>query len=312
MEHYVTLFDRFFLPQALALHASMERHCAPYHLWMICVDEDAFLILQKFDLPNSTALNLTNIETASLKEVKSGRTRGEYCWTLTPFAPRFVFEADPDIARVTYIDADLWFRKSPGPIFAEFEKSGAHVLITDHGYTPEYDQSETSGQYCVQFMTFNRHGSEHVRQWWEDRCIEWCFARFEDGKFGDQKYLDDWPKRFENDVHVLRHEAWTLAPWNAARFPYSQSIFFHFHGLRLAPRGLLDFGSIYPLPPVVVRKVYGPYVADLKIAITRLRLAGCEPAPQIRYPRLWTIIKRFLMSIYNNLWRFNTLNYQKY
>src|SRR3546814_1515557 len=53
-----------------------------------------------------------------------------------------------------------------------------------------------------------------------------------------------------------------------------RSILFHFHGLRLGPRGLLDFGSIYPLPPIVVRQVYGPYVADLKAAIARLRSAG--------------------------------------
>src|SRR3546814_15041181 len=116
--------------------------------------------------------------------------------------------------------------------------------MTDHGHSPEYDQSATSGQYCVQFMTFNRHGGEHIRHWWESRCIEWCFARFEDGKFGDQKYLDDWPERFGNDVHVLGHEAWTQAPWNATRFPYSQSILFHFHGLRLGPRGLLDRKSV--------------------------------------------------------------------
>src|SRR3546814_1105698 len=85
MEHYVTLFDSLFLPQALALHASMERHCAPYHLWMICVDEQSFSVLLNLDLHNVSLLNLGNVETTSLKEVKPSRTRGEYCWTLTPF-----------------------------------------------------------------------------------------------------------------------------------------------------------------------------------------------------------------------------------
>src|SRR3546814_14191424 len=81
------------------------------------------------------------------------------------------------------------------------------------------------------------------------------------------------------DVHVLGHEAWTQAAWNATRFPYSQSILFHFHGLRLGPPGLLDFGSVYPLPPIVFRQVYGPYVADLTAALAGLPSAGCDPRP---------------------------------
>src|SRR3546814_19671732 len=95
---------------------------------MICVDEQSFSVLLNLDLHNVSLLNLGNVETTSLKEVKPSRTRGEYCWTLTPFAPRFVFEADPSVERVTYVDADLWFRKSPDPIFAEFEKSAAHEI----------------------------------------------------------------------------------------------------------------------------------------------------------------------------------------
>ncbi len=180
MEHFVTLFDRLFLPQGLALHMSMERHAGDYILWILCVDDETFDIFGGLSLPNVRLLRLSELETPELLAVKPGRTIGEYCWTLTPFAPRFVFESDQSVRRVTYIDADLWFRKHPGPIFDEFELSGKQVLITDHAYAPEYDQSATSGQYCVQFMTFTRHGGESVRKWWEERCVEWCFARFED------------------------------------------------------------------------------------------------------------------------------------
>lgn len=158
MEHFVTIFNSLFLPQGLALHRSMERHVQEYTLWILCVDDVAYDVLHKLVLPNVRLLELAKLETVELLRVKQDRTIAEYCWTLTPFAPRFVFDADLSVARVTYIDADLWFRKSPAIVFNEFEASGKYVLITDHGYAPEYDFSASSGQYCVQFMTFTRVG----------------------------------------------------------------------------------------------------------------------------------------------------------
>jgi hypothetical protein len=269
MEHYVTLFDSLFLPQGIALHTSMERHVKDYTLWILCVDDQAHEILSKLNLPNVRLLQLSKLETADLLTVKPLRTKGEYCWTLTPFAPRFVFEADVNVTRVTYLDADLWFRKNPAAIFREFESSGKQVLITDHAYAPQYDQSATSGQYCVQFMTFNRDGGEIVREWWEERCIEWCYARFENGKFGDQKYLDDWPERFATYVHVLSNKEIALAPWNAKRFSYEASIFFHFHGLRIASNKQVNIGG-YDLPKPLINNIYKPYLIDLRNATAKL------------------------------------------
>ena len=276
MEHYITLFDSLFLPQGLALHMSMERHAGAYTLWVLCMDEKAHEVLEKLSLPNVRLLRVDELETEELRQVKPGRSKGEYCWTLTPFTPRFVFEADASVSRVTYIDADIWFRKSPASLFAELEQSGKQVLITDHAYAPEHDQSATSGQYCVQFMTFNRDGGETVRKWWADRCIEWCFSRNEDGKFGDQKYLDDWPERFPDQVHVLQDRELAMAPWNAERFPYGRAVIWHFHALRLIMKGRQHQASIgpYHLPQVVWDYIYMPYMADLRQAIELMRSCG--------------------------------------
>lgn len=281
MEHFVTLFNRLFLPQGLALHMSMERHVREYILWILCVDDDTFEILARLSLSKVRLLRLSEIENAELLTVKISRTIGEYCWTLTPFAPRFVFEADASIQRVTYIDADLWFRKHPSPIFEEFEKSGKHVLITDHAYAPEYDQSATSGQYCVQFMTFTRRAGESVRRWWEERCVEWCFARSEGGKFGDQKYLDDWPERFSDSVHVLQDRERALAPWNAMRFPYGNAVFYHFQGLRIVTEHKVQIGN-YFLPKALKVNVYEPYFFDLHKAMNLLSEYGIPFTPQAK------------------------------
>jgi len=171
MEHYVTLFDSLFLPQGLALHRSMLRHAAPFTLWVLCMDEQAHEVLRRLDLPHVRPIKLADVETPELRRVKPTRTRGEYCWTITPFTPAFVFEREPSVQRVTYLDADMWFRQDPQPIFEQFEHSAKAVLITEHAYPPEFDQSKASGRFCVQFVTFERDRGEPVRRWWADHKL---------------------------------------------------------------------------------------------------------------------------------------------
>jgi hypothetical protein len=264
VEHYVTIFDSGFMPQGLALHSSLIKHAGPFRLWVICVDDLAKEYLDQRALEGIKTISLKDMETPDLLKVKVDRSRAEYCWTLTPFSPKFVFDLDSSVSRVTYLDADLFLLKNPQPIFTEFDQSQKSVLITDHAYDPEYDHSASSGQYCVQFMTFRRNESgERVRQWWQDRCIEWCYARSEDGKFGDQKYLDSWPDLFENEVHVLNRLDAILAPWNAKRFPYSSAIAWHFHGLRILKNDQYLLHSQYDVPDTVERYIYLQYVEIL-------------------------------------------------
>jgi hypothetical protein len=242
VEQFVTLFDSNYLPMGVCLHQSLMQHAQAFHLWIVCMDDLAVTQLRELDLPHVTVLPIQECETPALLKVKAGRTRGEYCWTLTPFTPQFVFDRNPSVERVTYLDADLFFFDSPHVLLKEFEESGKDVLITPHAYAPNYDQSAISGKYCVQFMTFLRTaGGIEVMRWWQERCIEWCFARSEDGKFGDQKYLDDWPTRFPDWVHVLSRGEKTLAPWNVKFFMRTdikkdvsqKPVFYHFHSLRL-------------------------------------------------------------------------------
>ncbi len=280
MEHYVTLFDSLFLPQGLALHASLEQYGGEYTLWVLCMDEGAKLALDRLAKPNIKTIALSDVETPELLAVKKERTKGEYCWTLTSFTPKIVFDRDESAQRITYLDADLFFLKSPKIIFQEFEESGKSVLITDHAYSPEYDQSSSCGQYCVQFIVFARNVSEPVRKWWEDRCVEWCFGRIEDGKFGDQKYLDDWPEKFAEFVHVLQAKHLTLAPWNVTRFPYGEAVFYHFHGLRLLPKKQILLYSEYKVYKSVIDNVYHNYLNHFTHAIAELSNIGVECQPQ--------------------------------
>ena len=292
MEHYITLFDVGFAPQGLALHRSLQRHAGPHTLWVLCMDEEVEDLLETLALPGVRTVRLSEIETDLLLAVKQGRSRAEYCWTLTPFTHDIVFERDPAAQRVTYIDADVWLAADPAPVFHAFEASDAAVQITEHAYAPEHDQTATSGRYCVQFLTMDRDRSASVRRWWQDRCIEWCFARFEDGKFGDQKYLDDWPQRFGELVHVADPKSWFQGPWNATRFPYSEAVTYHFHSLRLVEGGRVRPASKgYAIPRPHLRHVYDPYLHDLAGAARSIRnITGRDPVTQLA-PRKKLLIR---------------------
>jgi hypothetical protein len=269
-EHYVTLFDSYFLPQGLALHESLENKAEEFMLWVICIDDKTKNVLDLLEKSTIRTIALAEVETPALLSVKQVRTRAEYCWTLSPFTAKWVFAQDSGIERVTYIDADMYLFKSPRAIFREFEESGKAVLITEHAYDAEYDQSAYSGQYCVQFMIFQRYLCEPVRQWWEDRCVEWCYARLEDGKFGDQKYLDDWPERFPEYVHVLSQLDLILGPFNAKRFPYSRAIAFHFSGVKILNTKRVMLHSSYIVPKPTDINLYVPYAKSLRRQLNRL------------------------------------------
>jgi hypothetical protein len=280
-EHFVTLFDDSFLPIGVALHESLVAHARPFHLWVVTIDEAAERHLAQLALPNLTVIPLRALETPELLAVKPGRNRAEYCWTLTPFTAQAVFDRDPAALRATYVDADLFFLADPRVLLEELDQSGKHVLITEHAYAPEYDRSHDSGRFCVQFLTFDRSDSaREVMRWWQERCLEWCFARYENGKFGDQVYLDQWPALFGDRVHIVRHVEKTLAPWNVRHFSKERRaglnpVFYHFHGLRLLAGRRARLFKFYDIGPAGMA-IYDDYLAALGRAYRCLDRAGIE------------------------------------
>lgn len=298
-EHFVTLFDSNFLPQGLALHMSMERHLKDgYKLWVLCLDDRVYDNLERLSLNNVSPLKLSQLETPELLAAKTTRTSKEYCWTLTPFAPSFVFNSDNTVKRVTYLDADTWLLGDLSRLFVDFEQSGGSVFITDHAYALEHDQSMTSGKYCVQFMTFTRGEGDEVRDWWESKCLEWCYSRIEEGKFGDQKYLEQFPELFPNKVYIAKDLDNFMAPWNAIRFSTENAVLWHFHGLRIIRLcgSLRAYFGDYFLPEIVLKDIYKPYIQDIVLALAKLKEYGVPTPVQSSFG--WKVKIKYFLARY--------------
>ena len=277
-EHFVTLFDSHYLPLGLCLYRSLEEHALPFHLWIVAMDDACANALAKMDLRHATIVKVQEVENERLRAVRTQRSVGEYCWTLTPFLPAYVFRRSPRLERVTYLDADLFFFQSPRSLLDELVQSGKHVLITEHAFAPEHAAYMRYGRFCVQFITFrNTEPAARVLNWWQERCIEWCYAREENGKFGDQKYLDEWPVRFASEVHILAQTDRTLAPWNVAHLSRVSElvspVFYHFHSLKIVSSRRVVLHFMY----YIGRKnrwIYDRYMATMRAVVRQMRLLG--------------------------------------
>lgn len=292
---FCTLFDSNYAFKAIAMHRSLLATGANFHLTAFCFDDEAKRLIDRLALPRLSTVALEDLEAfdAAFAGTKGDRTPVEYCWTATPALPLYVLGTRPEVDEITYLDADLLFFRDPEPLFDEM--GDASVLVTPHRYAPEFRHQEINGIYNVQFLVFRRdeRGVEAL-EWWHDRCIEWCYYRHEDGKLGDQKYLDDWPERFEG-VHVLEHKGGGLAPWNVTQYDVRSEdgevrvdedplVFFHYHRVALTENGRHRWQPPgYRIDNDVERLVYHPYLEACDRVIAEVRAvepgfsAGLEP-----------------------------------
>lgn len=274
--NFCTLFDSNYLSRGIALYRSLEKHCKNFHLFIFAFDSRSYEILKKLSLTKATIISLKEFEDEKLLQVKPSRSVAEYCWTSTSSTILYVLE-NFNVDNCTYVDADIFFYSSPEPIFRELGNKS--ILITEHRYSPQYNKELKAGKYCVQFVTFrNDENGLKALKWWRDRCLEWCYARYEDGKFGDQLYLDDWTERFKG-VHVMQHLGGGLAAWNVQQYEFKKSgekiigkeistgkefevIFYHFHYLKFFENGKVELGR-RKLTKEVISIFYKEYIKFL-------------------------------------------------
>ena len=115
--------------------------------------------------------------------------------------------------------------------------------------------------------------------------MDHCKDVAHEGRFADQKYLDDWPERFAA-VHVLKHPGANLAPWNLASHQLTwndrrqwvevdgrELLFFHFHDMQVHWRRIWEMPGRYwavRSTGILKRRIYRPYVEAWTRALKEL------------------------------------------
>lgn len=306
--YFCTLFDSGYLLKGVAMLRSLDRFCSGARIYVLCMDEQTKYILERLDLPFVTCITLAEVENEELLKAKADRGVAEYCWTLSSCFTWYVMQRYHEIDFLTYVDADLLFYSDVQPLFDEI--GDASIAIIEHRFTERLKDREVNGRFCVEWDSFRRdeQGLACLSRW-RDQCIEWCYYRLEDGKMGDQKYLDEWPDRY-SACHILMHPGAGIAPWNYAQYCFGEDetgkitvegaplIFYHFHQFQLLDNDKFDrLSTFYTLECPEPGSVYEVYESALKAALIDVRAvspgfsSGLKPAATVA-GRRW--VQRFV------------------
>lgn len=315
--YFCTLFDSGYLVKGLAMLRSVARHCDSPHVFVLCMDTQTQHVLESLQLPFITCIPLAAVETEELLKAKADRGVAEYCWTLSPCLPWHVLQTHPEIDFITYLDADLLFYSSLQPLFDEI--GDASIAIIEHRFTSRLLDRIVNGRFCVEWVSFRRdeQGLACLSRW-REQCIEWCYYRLEEGRMGDQKYLDEWPDRYPA-CHILMHPGAGIAPWNYAQYQFGRDasdnitvngsplIFYHFHQFQLLENGGFDrLSTFYTSECREAVDIYDRYEDDLRERIIEIRTivpgfsGGFKAVAKVR-GRRW--IQRFVPHWIKNLAR---------
>ena len=279
MNSFCTYFDSNYLARGLAMWDSLRRvsNGDPVKLYVLCLDVQSFRLLSEMRPVGLVPISLEELERkdAELVTAKGNRSRAEYYFTLTSSFSHYLLTTLGNVDVLTYLDADLFFFSPWQSLLEEMRK--ASVMIIPHRFSNRLRKHEVSGLFNVGWISFrNNEEGRACAQWWRMKCLEWCYDRYEDGKFADQKYLDEWPMRFPG-VHICKNIGANVAPWNIDSYQVRCSkgtalvdnqplVFYHFQGYRwinsrfLEP-GLAVYGDI--VNKGAVRCILLPYAQQV-------------------------------------------------
>ena len=310
MINFCTLFDSNYLSKGISLYLSLDKVSNDFHLYVMAFDRACYEKLKSLGFHNMTIDLWDDWETSEIKAVKDDRTRAEYCWTCGPTVI-YHFLNHYNLTDITYLDSDLYFVGNPQIAFDEI--GSASIAITEQGISKE--AAIMYGKYCVQFMFFrNDSNGIEALKWWRDSCIEWCYMRFEEDKYADQKYLDQFPLRF-NGVYVLQNPGVGVAPWNMYRYRYNSDgkslikgdveypiVFFHMHGLK----GIIDDNSLLLKSSDVIiskelERVFFKDYADLLAKVFNQYLRKTIEKVQVKGISKWRTLELLLRKRLNKI-----------
>ena len=220
---FCTKFDHHYLDKGLVLYESLRKHYPQAQVCVLALTEECSSFLQRLGLECVTIFSLDDLFSREprLSAARQDRDLASFIFTLTPQVILAAMEFAIEGEQVVYIDADMMFFGSPAKILEESKASD--VALAPHNFSPHMEGQKRFGIYNVGWVGFKKSsGGVRCAKWWAESCLEWCHDRLENGKFADQKYLENF-ESIADSVHVIKDIGLNAAPWNVSGRRFTKS-----------------------------------------------------------------------------------------
>ncbi|WP_035664407.1 hypothetical protein [Halalkalibacter akibai] len=112
LNHICVIASKDYVIKVRAMYQSLIDYSDQFKLWICCIDESSFSILNKMNLTHAVVFKVDEVENDELRALKQERAVNEYCWTLkAPLIHHLLIRHD--LETMLYCDGDIFFSLTP-------------------------------------------------------------------------------------------------------------------------------------------------------------------------------------------------------
>ena len=241
-QNFAIVISKYYVSRCITLIESILDYNVK--IYVLCFDDQTSKLLNKFKRSDKVEIIKYNKIVSfdkTLKKIIKPRKLIDKIVTSRPVFLKFLYKKY-FIKNIFLLDSDIYFFSNPQILIKHVRKFS--VAYCKHNFSKNsLELSNKYGKYNGGFVyaKFNREGIIFLKKW-SNLCKKWCEFDSSDGKFSDQKYLEQLKLETKN-IKILNNPEINLAPWNLEGKKIQlknnqifvnnkKLIFFHFHGLR--------------------------------------------------------------------------------
>jgi hypothetical protein len=206
MINLTTISDSNYLIKGLTLYESIKEKTENFVLHYLCIDEQSFEKLSKFESETLKVYNCKKLleDDKILNSLKINNYR-YFCWSLASYFTNWLMKKNN--YPICYIDSDILFHKDVNLLYQNFINFDVGIF-RHRQFSLEKNYAE--GWFNVGVVYFNNtEKGKFILNWWADAVQNKKYPYL--ATCGDQRYLDEFPKLTDNIF--IDGEIGHGAPW---------------------------------------------------------------------------------------------------